>query len=95
MMVSDSLKAIGYRATPAHVDSQRLATLGLSMGSRIAWWPEALDERVKVRFDLCCLTEIQALLDARRADGLVVTRDWCELGPRDAGQTIVEKSDGP
>src|SRR5439155_5296405 len=47
----------------------RVATLGLSMGSTMAWWVAALDERVKVTIDLCCLTEFRALLDTRGLDG--------------------------
>ena len=69
MMVHDSLRAIDYLATRGDVDLDRLATLGLSMGSTMAWWVAALDERVKVCVDLCCLTDFQALLEARGLDG--------------------------
>ncbi len=69
MMVYDSLRAIDYLATRDDVDLNRLATLGLSMGSTMAWWVAALDERVKVCVDLCCLTDFQALLDADGLDG--------------------------
>ena len=69
MMVYDSLKAIDYLATRDDLDLNRLATLGLSMGSTMAWWVAALDERVKVCIDLCCLTDFQALLDANGLDG--------------------------
>ena len=69
MMVHDSLRAIDYLATRGDVDLDRLATLGLSMGSTMAWWVAALDERVKVCVDLCCLTDFQALLETRGLDG--------------------------
>lgn len=69
MMVYDSLKAIDYLATRDDVDLNRLATIGLSMGSTMAWWAAALDERVKVCIDLCCLTDFHALLDANGLDG--------------------------
>jgi acetyl esterase/lipase len=69
MMVYDSLKAIDYLATRADVDLARLATVGLSMGSTMAWWLAALDERVKVCVDICCLTDFQALIDAQGLDG--------------------------
>lgn len=68
-MVYDSLRAIDYLATRADVDPGRLATLGLSMGSTMAWWVAALDERVTVCVDLCCLTDFQALIEARGLDG--------------------------
>jgi dienelactone hydrolase len=69
MMVYDSLKAIDYLATRDDVELGRLAALGLSMGSTMAWWVAALDERVKVCVDLCCLTDYQALIETRGLDG--------------------------
>ena len=69
VMVYDSLRALDYLATRGDVDLDRLATLGLSMGSTMAWWLAALDERVRVCVDLCCLTDFQALLEMRGLDG--------------------------
>jgi hypothetical protein len=46
-----------------------VATVGLSMGSTMAWWVAALDERVKVCVDLCCLTDFQALIEAGNLKG--------------------------
>jgi len=68
MMVYDSLRAVDYLFTRSDVDFTRLATLGMSMGSTMAWWLAALDERLKVCIDICCLTDFQALLDARGLD---------------------------
>ena len=62
MMVYDSLRAVDWLVGRADVDSQRLATLGISMGSTMAWWLAALDDRVKVTVDICCLTDFQTLL---------------------------------
>ena len=69
MMVYDSLRALDYLETRDDVDPDGIATLGLSMGSTMAWWLAALDERVKITIDLCCLTDYQALLDTRGLDG--------------------------
>ena len=69
MMVYDSLKAIDYLVQREDVDPARIGTLGLSMGSTMAWWVAALDTRVKVCIDLCCLTDYQALMEARGLDG--------------------------
>ena len=44
------------------MDASRVATLGMSMGSSMAQWLGALDERVKVTVDICCLTEYHTLL---------------------------------
>jgi dienelactone hydrolase len=68
-MVYDTLKAADYLATRPDVDGARIASLGLSMGSTMAWWHAALDERVKVCVDLCCLTDFQALIETRGLDG--------------------------
>ncbi|NPV08565.1 MAG: alpha/beta hydrolase [Anaerolineae bacterium] len=68
-MVYDSLKALDYLETRDDVDRSRIATLGLSMGSTMAWWVAALDERVKVCVDLCCLTDFHALIQNRGLDG--------------------------
>jgi pimeloyl-ACP methyl ester carboxylesterase len=62
MMVYDSLRALDYLVTRPEVDPQRIATLGISMGSTMAWWVAALDERIKVTVDICCLTEFHTLL---------------------------------
>jgi acetyl esterase/lipase len=69
MMVYDSIRALDYLAERPEVDPTRLATLGLSMGSTMAWWLAALDERVKVCVDICCLTDFQELIATRGLDG--------------------------
>lgn len=62
MMVYDSLRALDFLVERPDVDPQRLGTLGISMGSTMAWWLAALDERVRVTVDICCLTDFQTLL---------------------------------
>jgi pimeloyl-ACP methyl ester carboxylesterase len=69
MMVYDSLRALDYLAGRPDVQPNRIATLGMSMGSTMAWWTAALDERVKVTLDICCLTEFEDLIAARGLDG--------------------------
>lgn len=59
MMVYDSLKAIDYIQTREELDHTRIGTLGLSMGSTMVWWLAALDDRIKVGVDLCCLTDFE------------------------------------
>lgn len=68
LMVYDSLRAIDYLVSREDIDPERIGTLGLSMGSTMAWWVAALDERVKVCVDLCCLTDYQALIETRGLD---------------------------
>ena len=45
---ADALRGLDYLAARPEVDAARLGTLGLSMGSTMAWWLAALDERVRV-----------------------------------------------
>jgi len=69
MMAYDSIKALDYLVTRPEVDPERIATLGMSMGSTMAWWTAALDTRIKVCVDICCLTDFEALIKLRNLDG--------------------------
>jgi cephalosporin-C deacetylase-like acetyl esterase len=69
LMVYDTLRATDYLVSRPDVDAGRIASMGLSMGSTMAWWHAAMDERVKVCIDLCCLTDFQALIETRNLDG--------------------------
>lgn len=69
MMVYDSIRAVDYAVSREDVDEARIGTLGLSMGSTMAWWTAALDTRIKVCVDLCCLTDFHALIESRGLDG--------------------------
>ena len=62
MMVYDSLRALDFLVERSDVDSRRIATLGMSMGSTMAWWLAALDTRVKATVDINCLTDFHTLL---------------------------------
>jgi hypothetical protein len=61
MMVYDSLRGIDYLVSRPEVDPERIGTMGISMGSTMAWWVAALDTRVKVTVDLCCMTDFHEL----------------------------------
>jgi dienelactone hydrolase len=69
MMVYDSIRALDWLLTRGDVDGSRVATLGMSMGSTMAQWLGALDERVKVTVDICCLTEYHTLLAEKGLHG--------------------------
>ncbi len=69
LMVYDSLRAVDYVTSRPEVDASRLGTLGISMGSTMAWWLAALDERIGVCIDICCLTDFQSLIETRGLDG--------------------------
>jgi len=69
MMVYDTLRGLEFLLTRAEVDRARVATLGMSMGSTMAWWVAALDPRIKLCVDICCLTDFQALIEAHNLKG--------------------------
>jgi len=62
MMVRDDLLALDYLVTRPEVDPQRIAAMGMSMGSTRTWWAAALDERIKVAVSVACLTRYQNLI---------------------------------
>jgi dienelactone hydrolase len=68
LMVYDSLRAIDYLTTRRDIDPERIAALGISMGSTMSYWIAALDERVRVVVELCCLTDYDELIAARGLD---------------------------
>ncbi len=69
MMVHDSVRALDWLASRDDVDPARVGTLGMSMGSTMAQWVAALDQRVKATVDICCLTDYQALLAEKGLGG--------------------------
>jgi len=60
--VYDTLRALDYLCSRHDVDESRIAVMGMSMGSTMSCWVAALDERVKVCVDICCLTDFDALI---------------------------------
>jgi dienelactone hydrolase len=68
-MVYDSLRAVDWLVTRADVDGTRLATLGMSMGSSMAQWLAALDERIKVAIDISCLVDYETLIAKKGLGG--------------------------
>jgi hypothetical protein len=69
LMVYDTLRATDYLLDRPDVDASRIATLGMSMGSTMAWWHAALDDRILLCVDICCLTDFQSLIEAGGLDG--------------------------
>jgi len=64
MMIFDELRALDYLASRAEVDPKRIGAFGMSMGATKAWWLAALDPRVSVCMDVCCLTDFDELIKA-------------------------------
>ncbi len=58
----DTLAALDWLRMQPGFASLPVVTLGLSMGSTMALWSAALDERIAGCIDLCCAAEYAALL---------------------------------
>jgi dienelactone hydrolase len=69
MMMFDELGALDYLASRQEVDPMRLGVTGMSMGSTKAWWLAALDPRLRLCADICCLTDYEELIRAGNLKG--------------------------
>jgi hypothetical protein len=69
MMLFDEFQAVTYLCSRPQVDPRRIGAFGLSMGSTKAWWLAALDPRVKLCVDLCCLTDYEELIKIKNLRG--------------------------
>jgi dienelactone hydrolase len=69
MRVADTLAAFDWLAREPRYAALPVITLGMSMGSTMAWWAAALEPRIAACVDLCCLAEFDAL-SASGADDL-------------------------
>jgi hypothetical protein len=69
MMMFDEFRALDYLASRPEVDARRLGAFGMSMGSTKAWWLAALDPRVRLCLDVCCLTDFEELIRTRNLKG--------------------------
>lgn len=68
-MVYDSLRTVDWLVSRPDVDPDRCGTLGMSMGSSMAQWLAALDERIRATVDICCLTDYHTLLATKGLGG--------------------------
>jgi hypothetical protein len=62
MMLFDDMQALTYPLGRPEIDPARVGAFGLSMGATKAWWLAALDPRLRLCIDLCCLTDFEALI---------------------------------
>jgi hypothetical protein len=69
MMMFDEFRALDFLAGRPEVDSSRLGAFGMSMGATKTWWLAALDPRVRLAMDVCCLTDFESLIQAHNLSG--------------------------
>ncbi len=65
MMMFDEFRAFDYLLHRPEVDPKRVGVTGMSMGSTKAWWLAALEPRVRLCVDVCCLTDFEELIRAQ------------------------------
>jgi dienelactone hydrolase len=72
MMMFDEFRALDYLAHRQEVNEKGLGVFGMSMGATKAWWLAALDPRVRLCIDVCCLTDYDELIatDNLRGHGI-------------------------
>jgi hypothetical protein len=69
MMLFDELQAFSYLSERPEVNPERIGAFGMSMGATKAWWLAALEPRLHVCIDLCCLTDFEELIRIRNLRG--------------------------
>lgn len=69
MMLFDEFQAVTYLSSRPEVDPKRIGVFGLSMGATKAWWLAALDPRIRLCIDLCCLTDFEELIKINNLRG--------------------------
>ncbi len=69
MMMFDEVRALTFLASRPEVDPERLGAFGMSMGATKAWWLAALDPRVRLCMDVCCLTDFDELIKTHGLKG--------------------------
>ncbi len=69
MMMFDELRALDYLAARPEVDPSKIGALGMSMGATKGWWLAALDPRVRLCLDVCCLTDFDELIKEHNLKG--------------------------
>jgi hypothetical protein len=69
MMLFDEFQAVTYLSGRPEVDPKRIGAFGISMGATKAWWLAALDPRIRLCIDLCCLTDYEELIKIKNLKG--------------------------
>ena len=95
MMMYDEVRALDYLLGRPEVDPARVGAFGISMGSTKAWWLAALDPRVALCVDLCCLTDYEELIKVDNLAGhgfyYYVPRLLTQFQAQDVNELIVPR----
>jgi len=74
-MLAEQSAGIDFLTSHPVVQADRIGALGFSMGSTLAWWLAALDERVRAASALCSFADLETPMEAGAHDrhGLYMT----------------------
>ena len=67
-MISEQAAALTYLASREDVDPERIGAFGISLGSTLAYWHAALDERIRAVAHLCCYADYATLVELGNHD---------------------------
>lgn len=68
-MVSEQIAGVAFLASHPMVQADKIGALGFSMGSTLAWWLAALDDRIRATSCLCSFADLEVLVDLGAHDG--------------------------
>ncbi|MGI3183897.1 dienelactone hydrolase family protein [Nioella aestuarii] len=68
-MLAEQMAGLSFLADHPSVQGDRLGALGFSMGSTLAWWLAAMDDRVRAASALCSFADLETLVDLGAHDG--------------------------
>ena len=68
-MLAEQMAGVGFLEDHPLVQADRIGALGFSMGSTLAWWLAALDERIRAASALCSFADLETLVDLGAHDG--------------------------
>ncbi len=83
LMLGDAERVLAWALAQDDVDPARAGVIGLSMGALLALWLAAIDRRLRVCVELCCLANIRDLMasgDHDRHAPYFMVPGWLEHG---------------
>jgi hypothetical protein len=68
-MLAEQMAGVGFLASHPMVLARKIGAFGFSMGSTLAWWLAALDDRIRTASALCSFADLEMLVASGAHDG--------------------------